>query len=81
MPWLSDPIKRAREIKGAWRAVGGVVSAQAVTTLVARGNVDRTVRANVDRSVSGRGAHASIPMMGVLSPGSGSVRGATRFRY
>ena len=85
MPWLSDPIKRAREIKGAWRAVGGVVSAQAVTTLVARGNVDRTargnvdrtvrgnvdrtVRANVDRSVSGRGAHASIPKMGVSVPG------------
>jgi hypothetical protein len=68
MPWLSDPIKRAREIKGAWRAVGGVVSAQAVTTLIARGNVDRTVRGNADRSVSGRGAHASIPKMGGSVP-------------
>ena len=68
MPWLSDPIKRAREIEGAWRA-GGVVSAQAVTTLIACGNVGRAVRGNVDRSVSGRGAHASIPKMGVSVPG------------
>jgi hypothetical protein len=68
MPWLSDPIKRAREIKGAWRAVGGVASARAVT-LTAGGNDDRTARGNVNRSVSGRGAHASIPKMGVFIPG------------
>ena len=80
MPWLSDPIERAREIKGPWRAVGCVASAQAVT-LTARGSVDRTARGNVDRSVSGRGAHASIPKMGVLSPGCRSLRGVTRFRY
>ena len=68
MPWLSDPIKRAREIKGARRAVGGVASAQAVT-LTARANVDRTARRNVDPSVSGRGVHTSIPKMGAFIPG------------
>jgi hypothetical protein len=52
MPWLSDPIKRAREIKGAWRAVGGVASAQALT-LTARGNVDRTARGSADRTARG----------------------------
>ena len=67
MPWLSDPIKRAHEIKGAWRAIGGAASAQAILT--ARGNDGRTARGNVDRSVSGRAAHASIPMMGVSIPG------------
>ena len=53
MSWLSDPIKRAREIKGAWRAVGGVVTAEAVTILIARGNVDRTAGGNVDRTAGG----------------------------
>jgi hypothetical protein len=72
MPWLSGPIKRAREINGAWRAVGGVVSARAATL---------TARENDDPSVSRRGAHASIPKMGVFIPGITSLRGVTRFRY